>query len=122
MTYVMVSPSSSCDSWLVTTDDQPVGARPNGDDVSAGGETKTPALSAAGLLAMKVSRIIEAHPDALDVLISGGFEPLANPVMRFAMAHTVNLEQAFRIRGMDDEAEDALVEKLLALGIDRKDD
>src|SRR5690606_10939702 len=45
------------------------------------------------LLGMRVSRILEAHEDALGLLIAGGFEPLANPVARLAMAHTVNLGQ-----------------------------
>lgn len=69
------------------------------------------------LLQTKVSRIISAHDEALDILIAGGFEPLANPAMRFAMSHTVNLAQAFRIRGMDDAEEDALIEQLLDLGL-----
>ena len=66
---------------------------------------------------MRVARIIDAHPDALDALILGGFEPLANPVMRKALASTVNLRQAFRIRGLADEAEDSLIASLLALDI-----
>lgn len=70
------------------------------------------------LLAMRVSRILEAHPDALDVLIGGGFEPLANPVARLAMAHTVNLSQALRIRGQSEEQQEALIDQLLALGVD----
>lgn len=68
---------------------------------------------------MRVSSILDAHEGALDVLVQGGFEPLANPVMRFAMAHTVNLGQAFRLRGMSDEAEQALVARLLELEVDR---
>ncbi len=68
------------------------------------------------LLATRVSAIIDAHEDALEVLIQGGFEPLANPVMRFAMANTVNLSQAFRIRGLSDEAEEAIITQLLELG------
>lgn len=71
----------------------------------------------AQLLATRVSAIIDAHEEALEVLIQGGFEPLANPVMRFAMAHTVNLSQAFRIRGLSDEAEEAIIAKLLELGV-----
>jgi hypothetical protein len=68
---------------------------------------------------MRVSVIIAAHEEALDVLIQGGFEPLANPVMRFAMAHTVNLAQAFRMRDMSDEDEGALTARLLELEVDR---
>ncbi len=65
---------------------------------------------------MRVSRVIDAHPAALQTLIDGGFEPLANPAMRFALAHTVTLEQALRIRGLGDEEADQLVDRLLALG------
>ncbi len=70
------------------------------------------------LLGMRVSRILDAHEDALQVLIDGGFEPLANPVARLAMAHTINLGQAFRIRGQAEEEQEELIERLLALGVD----
>ena len=70
------------------------------------------------LLGMRVSRILEAHEDALSLLIAGGFEPLANPVARLAMAHTVNLGQAFRIRGQAEEQQEALITQLLALDVD----
>jgi len=69
------------------------------------------------LLGMRVSSILDAHEDALDALIAGGFAPLANPVMRLAMASTVSLGQAFRIRGLSDEAEEALIVRLLELGV-----
>ncbi|MFA5551922.1 MAG: hypothetical protein WDA03_09920 [Trueperaceae bacterium] len=69
------------------------------------------------LLGMRVSRIIEAHEGALAALIEGGFGPLANPVARLAMAHTVNLAQAFRIRGQAEEEQEALIAELLALGV-----
>lgn len=71
----------------------------------------------ARLLATRVATIITAHDQALDVLVSGGFEPLANPVMRRTLAHTVTLAQAFRIRGLTDEAEEAIISRLLRLGI-----
>lgn len=71
------------------------------------------------LLGMRVSRILDAHEDALQSLIDGGFEPLANPVARLAMAHTVNLGQAFRIRGQAEEQQEALIDQLLAMDVDR---
>lgn len=71
----------------------------------------------ARLLATRVATIITAHDQALDVLVSGGFEPLANPVMRHTLAHTVTLAQAFRIRGLTDEAEEAIISRLLKLDI-----
>lgn len=69
----------------------------------------------AGLLASRVSTIIDAHPDALDALIEAGFTPLANPVMRLALAHTVSLSQAFRLRSLSGEAEEELISRLLEL-------
>lgn len=69
------------------------------------------------LLQLKISSILEAHEEALNVLISGGFEPLKNPVARLALAHTVNLSQAFRLRGLTDEAEVAIIDRLLDLGV-----
>lgn len=68
---------------------------------------------------MRVSRILEAHEDALQLLVRGGFEPLANPVARLAMAHTVKLGQAFRIRGQDERQQEELISALLELGIDK---
>lgn len=95
------------------------------DSTLQGGEYEG-ARAAAGheerrqrLLGMRVSRILEAHEDTLGLLIAGGFEPLANPVARLAMAHTVNLGQAFRIRGQAEEQQEALIAQLLALGVDR---
>lgn len=73
------------------------------------------------LLAMRVSRIIEAHDDALDALIKGGFAPLANPVMRLAMAHTVTLGQAFRIRGQGEAEREELIACLLELEVDGRE-
>lgn len=68
---------------------------------------------------MRVSRILDAHAGALQALIDGGFAPLANPVARMAMAHTVNLAQAFRIAGQAEEQQAELIAKLLALDVDR---
>lgn len=66
---------------------------------------------------MSVAAIIAAHPEALDVLIQGGFGPLANPVARRTLAHTVTLAQAFRIRSLSAEAEEALIDRLLRLPV-----
>ncbi len=71
----------------------------------------------ASLLASRVSAILDAHPAALGVLIDSGFEPLANPVARRTLAHTVNLSQALRIRGLSAEAEESLINRLLQLGV-----
>lgn len=67
------------------------------------------------LLGTKVAHIIAAHPDALNILINGGFSPLKNPVMRAALANTVNLRQAFQIRALSDAQEEAIILQLLQL-------
>lgn len=65
------------------------------------------------LLNTRVSDIIANHPNALDVLIEGGFTPLSNPVMRNVLARTVNLRQAFQIRALSDEQEEHIITELL---------
>jgi hypothetical protein len=72
-------------------------------------------LTQAGLLALKVSAILEARPAALEVLIDHGFAPLRQPHLRAALAPTVTLEQALRIRSLSDAKEQALLAELLAL-------
>lgn len=69
------------------------------------------------LLGTRVSNILEAHDEALAAMIDGGFTLLAQAPLRWAMAHTVTLHQAFRIRGLDDEQQEALLERLLELGV-----
>ncbi len=53
-----------------------------------------------------------AIPGALDLLVTRGFAPLRNPVLRAAMAHAVTLGQACRMHGV---AVEPLVEELRAL-------
>src|SRR5690554_5355883 len=48
------------------------------DDVTA----RTIAEASETLLGTRVSRIISSHPKCLQLLVNGGFEPLANPIMR----------------------------------------
>jgi hypothetical protein len=69
------------------------------------------------LLAARVSTIIDAHEDALSTLIAGGFTLLAQAPLRWAMAHTVNLGQAFRLRGLAPAEQDRLLDALAALGV-----
>lgn len=65
----------------------------------------------------RVSTIIAAHPEALRVLIEGGFPLLAQAPLRWAMAHTVNLGQAFRIAGLHEEQQQALLVALIKLDV-----
>lgn len=72
-------------------------------------------LTQAGLLAMRVSAILEARPASLDVLVDHGFAPLRQPHLRAALAHSVTLAQALRIRSLSNVKEQALLAELLAL-------
>lgn len=78
-------------------------------------EADTAVGTAAELLAMKVSALIEARPEALDLLIAYGFTPLKQPHLRAILAPTVTLAQALRIRSQSAEKERALLSELVAL-------
>ncbi len=69
------------------------------------------------LLSARVSNIIASHPDALELLIAGGFPLLAQAPLRWAMAHTVNLGQAFRIAGVADAKQEALLQALMRIDV-----
>lgn len=58
------------------------------------------------VLELRVSEVIDRIPGSLPVLIDAGFGPLAVPALRAALAPTVTLRQALRIRGQG-EARDA---------------
>jgi hypothetical protein len=58
-----------------------------------------------------VGQVLGAYPQALELLVSLGFTPLRNPVLRNTLARTVTLERAARIQGLPVEE---LVEKLEA--------
>lgn len=62
-----------------------------------------------------MARIIATDPRALDLLIEAGFTPLATPALRAALANTVSLRQAIRLRGLSDGAAEALIGALLDL-------
>ncbi|HRP46905.1 MAG TPA: hypothetical protein PLT07_05090 [Trueperaceae bacterium] len=69
------------------------------------------------MLSARVSTIIDAHDDALSTLIAHGFTLLSQAPMRWAMAHTVNLGQAFRLRGLSAEEQEGLLLALAQLGV-----
>src|SRR5690606_8253543 len=71
--------------------------------------------TAAELLAMKVSTLLDACPAALELLIAYGFTPLKQPHLRAILAPTVTLEQALRIRSRSADEERKLIAKLVAL-------
>lgn len=106
MTYVMVAATAPCEATCVVGAEAP--------------HTHSAGLTAEGrrtLLDTRVSRILDAHPDALDTLIRHGFTPLAQAPLRFALAHTVNLGQAIRLRGLDEAEVAALLEALAGMGL-----
>lgn len=49
----------------------------------------------------KVADILAHYPQSLQIFLRHGFGPLANPVLRKAMARVVTIEQACRREGVD---------------------
>ena len=49
----------------------------------------------------KVGEILDVYPNLLQTLISFGFTPLSNPVLRNTVARRVTLESACRKMGVD---------------------
>jgi hypothetical protein len=49
----------------------------------------------------RVGDVLDLHPYLLDTFLSFGFHPLSNPWLRRMLAHTVTLEQACRLLGVD---------------------
>lgn len=89
-----------------------------------GGPSTAAAASAPGaasvlerLLGARVSDVIAAHPRALGLLIEHGFSLLAQPPLRRALAPTVTLAQAIRIRGLGPVSRTGLLEALAAAGV-----
>ncbi len=104
MTYVMVAAAVACEATCV--------AEPGERHAEHGG---LPVDARKALLEARVSRILDAHPDALETLIRHGFTPLAQAPLRFALAHTVNLGQAIRLRGLGEPEAAALLDALAAM-------
>lgn len=61
---------------------------------------------------MRVSTLLAQAPGVLPCLLRHGFTPLANPAMRHALAPTVTLAQAVRLRGLSDAQAEALYAEL----------
>ncbi|MGE0600511.1 MAG: NnrS family protein [Dehalococcoidia bacterium] len=49
---------------------------------------------------MTVAQALDVHPSVCDLLVDAGFQPLANPVTRAAMAPTITLERAAGMVGL----------------------
>lgn len=62
------------------------------------------ALSREITLGSKVGDVLAQYPDLLGVFLRHGFTPLANPVLRRAMAGVVTIGQACGVHGVDGEA------------------
>ncbi len=67
------------------------------------------------LLGTRVSDLLAADARCLDVLVEHGFGPLRQPALRKVLAHTVDLGQAIRIRGLSEETEERLLDDLMGL-------
>lgn len=64
---------------------------------------------------VRVSSLLERHPSVLPCLVRHGFTPLQNPLLREALAGTVTLAQAVRLRGLSPEAAEDLYAELAEL-------
>jgi hypothetical protein len=64
---------------------------------------------------VRVSQLLEAAPEVLPLLLRHGFEPLRSAVMRAALAPTVTLAQAVRLRGLSKVAALELRRELVEL-------
>ncbi len=61
---------------------------------------------------IRIDRLIEAYPEAVDILVEAGFAPLKDPVLRKTMMGDTTLGEAQYVLGMDDEAFMRVVERL----------
>jgi hypothetical protein len=52
----------------------------------------------------RVGALLEAHPQLLDLFVARGFEQLRSPVLRRTLARAVTIRQACRLKGVDEEA------------------
>ena len=59
-----------------------------------------------------VQTLLDASPEALECLVRHGFTPLSNAAMRRALAPTVTLDGAMRLRGLSRTQADALLHDL----------
>lgn len=64
---------------------------------------------------VRVSELLEASPEVLPLLVRHGFAPLRNAAMRAALAPTVTLAQAVRLRGLPPSAALELRRELVEL-------
>lgn len=64
------------------------------------------------LLETRVSALLERSPKVLPCLIKHGFTPLGNPLLRKTLAPTVTLAQAIKLRGLSEQAAQALLGEL----------
>jgi len=62
--------------------------------------TAAPIFDTAQLLNLRVSELLAQEDSVLDILLEYGFTPLKNPLTRAALAPTVTVGQALRLRGL----------------------
>jgi len=70
----------------------------------SGGAIDAPAFAAGDLIEgrHRVGDVLAAHPELLDTFVALGFRPLANPLIRRALAPRVTVEQGCRRLGLDE--------------------
>ena len=66
---------------------------------------------------IRIDRLIEEYPEAVDILVEAGFAPLKDPVLRKTMMGDTTLGEAQYILGMDDGTFAGLVSRLKELEI-----
>jgi hypothetical protein len=71
------------------------------------------------ILNVRVSVLLECHPEVLPILVDAGFTPLANPSLRATLAPKVTLERAFGLRGVTGEKRERFVARIEALCVCR---
>ena len=52
-------------------------------------------------LSIPVAKVIDQHPEVLDLLVDLGFTPLKNPMMRNTVGRKVSIKQGASMNGID---------------------
>jgi hypothetical protein len=83
--------------WLIMAGRIPRPAAASGATPQAGTLRPDAPITSTSL----VGDVLEQHPELLQVFLSFGFRPLANPLLRRSLARRITLEKACRLTGQD---------------------
>lgn len=50
-----------------------------------------------------VAKLVDEHPDLLDILVELGFTPLANPSLRNTLGKTISLQQGCKLIRLNED-------------------